>query len=341
MGLITFRCTSCNVGLKVGADKAGRKIKCSKCGTVLTIPAADLDDDPPPAEEAPKLTDDGLDDLSAYKLIQAPSAEDAQAAKPETKSKKDEKKAPPPKRKFKSLPDPDLWEKVKAGLQIMMIGAYIWAGSVLFMGIILILSMTSGPQYADVLDNAMTLTIQTPAGEVKALDMPVFMLDLVAGKDNHGTAKTLYMLAALLGVFQFIVLLAGTGVCLKVPDRFGTQGQLKALLALCAINLFVVLLFKLIPVLGVSNYFLVPYALPEVSLVDANIDRDPLLWIFWSPSPFWEMILEVIFLCAFYGVPVLIGVFLWSIGMSLKEDPIIRQGQGHREYVPRHRLRTA
>jgi hypothetical protein len=39
MSTITFQCYSCQQTLKVGADKAGRKAKCVKCGTVLTIPA--------------------------------------------------------------------------------------------------------------------------------------------------------------------------------------------------------------------------------------------------------------------------------------------------------------
>ena len=38
MEWITFRCTGCQQGLKIGADKAGRTVKCSKCGTVLTVP---------------------------------------------------------------------------------------------------------------------------------------------------------------------------------------------------------------------------------------------------------------------------------------------------------------
>jgi hypothetical protein len=46
MAWITFRCSSCNKGLKVGADKAGRKVKCTGCGTPLTIPS------PSPTEPA-------------------------------------------------------------------------------------------------------------------------------------------------------------------------------------------------------------------------------------------------------------------------------------------------
>ncbi len=38
MSFIQFQCYACGQVLKVGADKAGRKAKCIKCSTVLTIP---------------------------------------------------------------------------------------------------------------------------------------------------------------------------------------------------------------------------------------------------------------------------------------------------------------
>ena len=41
MDFITFRCTACQHGMKVGADKAGRKAKCPKCQTELTIPKSE------------------------------------------------------------------------------------------------------------------------------------------------------------------------------------------------------------------------------------------------------------------------------------------------------------
>ena len=334
MGFIIFRCTSCNLGLKVGADKAGRKIKCSKCGTILTIPAAEPEDDqsPVPAElpaATPPKNDDEEEDVGkAYGLIHQPAPDDEQKDKVEDKPKKNEIKPPPIQRKFKSLPEPELWEKVKGGLQVLMISGYIWAGSVLFLGIILYLCIMSGPEYAELIEDAMPKDIEPVPGVVQLPHMPTFMLNLVVGKANHGTAKTLCTLVALLSILQSIVLLAGCGICLKIPDRFGTQGQLKALLVLSVINLFAVLILKLLPSLGSSQYFLVPYAMPEVSLVDANLDRLRPLWVFWSPSPFWEMILNVLILFAFYAQPVLLGVFIWSIGMALKEDPIIRQGQG-------------
>jgi ribosomal protein S27E len=337
MDFISFRCTSCNQGLKIGADKAGRRIKCTKCGTILTIPSSGLEEAKPAGasraagdamrvapEAPPKKMEEEEDDKMGYGILTPAAPEDKLEDKPE----EDKKKAPPLKRKLKTLPDLDLWEKVKTGLGVMMIGVSIWGGVVLFMGLMVIFGIMNGPEYAEVLEQSMTAKTTTPAGEVAAPDMPNFMLGLVTGMSYQGIGKVFYILAAVLALFQIVIVMAGCGVCLKIPDRYGSQGQLKALLAFGTLNFFIILIFKLLPALGVINYFLGPYALPEVSLVDANIDRDPPIWVFWSGAPFWEMILTVILLCSFYAQPVLIGIFIWSIGMALREGPVIEKGQG-------------
>jgi hypothetical protein len=338
MELISFRCTSCKQGLKIGADKAGRKIKCAKCGTVLTIPNLSPEEakasgasrggasqSRAPEPQAKETVQEEEDDKKGYGILASPAEEEL---KPLDEPKKEEKKGPPLKRKMRTLPDLDLWEKVKAGLQVMTVGVCIWGGVVLCTLIILLLGAINGPEYAEVLEQSMTVKTNTPTGEVITPDMTAFMLGLVTGISYQGIGRTLDILAAVLALFQLIVWIAGYAVCLKVPDRYGSQGQLKALLALGAVNFFVILIFKLLPALGIINYVLVPYAVPEVSMVDANIDRDPTLWVFWSGAPFWEMILNVVLLCLFYAQPVLMGVFVWSIGMALRENPVIEKGQG-------------
>jgi hypothetical protein len=332
MDFISFRCTSCNQGLKIGADKAGRKIKCTKCGTTLTIPGASPASAEPAgaalqaaAEPPPKMMDEEeLDTKKGYGLSTAPAEADQ---KVEDELQEVKQKAPPLKRKLKTLPDLDSWEKVKAGLQVMTIGVILWGGIVVCTALILMLGFINGPEYSEVLEQSITVKTNTPAGEVLAPDMPAFMLGLVTGMSYQGIGKVFYILAAVLALFQFIILMAGFGVCLKVPDRYGSQGQLKALLAFSAVNFIIILVFKLLPALGVINYILVPYALPEVAMVDANIDRDPAIWVAWSGSPFWEMILNVVLLCCFYAEPALIGIFIWSIGMALREEPVVEKGQ--------------
>jgi hypothetical protein len=51
MSTITFTCYACNQVLKVGADKAGKKAKCIKCGTILTIPMETPEAPPEEVEE--------------------------------------------------------------------------------------------------------------------------------------------------------------------------------------------------------------------------------------------------------------------------------------------------
>src|SRR5262249_50508645 len=62
---ITFQCYSCNQVLKVGADKAGKKAKCIKCGTILTIPVASDEEEVKagsPRKSPPPIRDDAGND---------------------------------------------------------------------------------------------------------------------------------------------------------------------------------------------------------------------------------------------------------------------------------------
>jgi ribosomal protein S27E len=328
MAFISFRCTSCNQGLKIGPDKAGRKIKCSKCGTVLVVPHAGTAEQPAPvpsSEPRPKAGEDEQDDIKSYGMLAEPEA--AEPPTEDAKAKKPQDKPPPLKRKLKTLSDLDLWEKVRTGLQVIMVGVYVWAGAVLFTVLLVILGIVNGPEYSEVVASAMTEKVNTPAGEVLAPDMPTFLLTLITGTGFQGIGKTFYILAALLTLLQILIMIAGYAIAVKVPDRSGMPGQIKALLTLGGLNFLLVLIFKLLPALGVMSYVLVPYATPEVAMIDANIGRDPPLWVFWSSAPFWDMTLSVLFMCLFYAQPIFIGVFIWSIGLALREDPVIAHGQ--------------
>jgi ribosomal protein S27E len=328
MAFISFRCTSCNQGLKIGPDKAGRKIKCSKCGTVLVVPQAGIAAQPAAASAPEPPLDPGADeqdDIKSYGMIAEP--EITEPTNEDAKAKKPHEKPPPIKRKLKTLSDLDLWEKVRTGLQVIMVGVYVWAGAVLFTVLVVILGIVNGPEYSEVVESAMTVKVDTPSGEVLAPDMPTFMLTLITGTGFQGIGKTLYILAAVLTLLQIVIMMAGYGMALKVPDRSGMPGQIKALLTIGGLDFLLVLIFKLLPALGILSYVLVPYATPEVAMVDANIGRDPPLWVFWSNAPFWDMILSVLFMCLFYAQPVFIGVFIWSIGVALREDPVIAHGQ--------------
>lgn len=62
MATITFRCSSCQQMLKVSADKAGKKVRCGKCGTILPIPASEADDHVKAAPKSPPpVSEDDID----------------------------------------------------------------------------------------------------------------------------------------------------------------------------------------------------------------------------------------------------------------------------------------
>src|SRR5207302_9183710 len=103
MDFIAFRCSSCNQGLKIGTDKAGRKIKCSKCGTILTVPRAGSQEGKAaapaglaPEEPAKQVEEEEENDKKGYGLFVDPT--EGLEKEPEIKVKKDEVKAPQLKR---------------------------------------------------------------------------------------------------------------------------------------------------------------------------------------------------------------------------------------------------
>jgi len=57
MAFVTFSCASCKQMLKAGADKAGKRVKCGKCGAIMTVPseegAGQIKPPPPVVTPAP------------------------------------------------------------------------------------------------------------------------------------------------------------------------------------------------------------------------------------------------------------------------------------------------
>lgn len=63
--MLTFSCPQCSQKYVVAADKAGRRSKCKKCGTGVTVPYLELDwleegDKTTPSTEPPRLSNPGV-----------------------------------------------------------------------------------------------------------------------------------------------------------------------------------------------------------------------------------------------------------------------------------------
>src|SRR5439155_11258747 len=146
METITFRCTACGHVLKIGADKAGRKAKCTKCGQALTIPAtSELIQEPAlapggpapaakPEEAGPalgpsdapapyKYVDEDDDGQKTYGIKQEePEAAKAAGPKPVVPP-------PPGRRKGKRLAkitNAKQWYRVGLGMQLIAAGILVW-----------------------------------------------------------------------------------------------------------------------------------------------------------------------------------------------------------------------
>src|SRR5262245_9845637 len=116
---ITFTCYACNQVLKVGGDKAGKKAKCVKCGTILTIPVSGGDEadvvtptaggaapPPPPAPRPPRPTPPppARSDFDFDEPRRPPRRDDDDRRRPrddydDRRPRRDEYDEPPPRRR--------------------------------------------------------------------------------------------------------------------------------------------------------------------------------------------------------------------------------------------------
>ncbi len=135
MAVITFACYACNQVLQVGADKAGRKAKCSQCGTILTVPAlaqnvlpvaeaiAPTPAAPPPLHPSPPTAGGVAHGLDEVEVVEEPASR-----------RLDDFEAGPPRRRQSEYYDvrrrpPSKWHKVKLGFLLVFIGMCVLAGA--------------------------------------------------------------------------------------------------------------------------------------------------------------------------------------------------------------------
>ena len=94
---IRLNCNSCNRSISVGSDKAGKKIRCPDCQTVLTIPQPSADGGDNPTRRRRSAPADASDDATG-------------TSNPQSSSRPSRKPARPPQRKRSDTADPDdIW----------------------------------------------------------------------------------------------------------------------------------------------------------------------------------------------------------------------------------------
>jgi hypothetical protein len=350
--VITFRCSVCKQVLKIGADKAGRKAKC-KCGADLTIPAAsepaaatppplpsgkpDDDDEggtyglidvittpTPVAEAKPKKTGDEEEDEEDDEGGEGKSA----LVIPEGAAQK-RAKAP----RARALLEPEKWLKVCLGLKIVSVGLWIWLGAALLREIPMLIGLFNRPEYARVrlrYDDPKTYTQLTGEGPADSIQLtkPEFMMALLTGDGVATAGLWLFRISAIFLMVAHLTLVTGYAFCLAVPPRFGTRGQALTLLILGVVNALFTLFFRLLPAFGTYDWTLIPVAVPEVALLDANLEREVPLSIQLSSLPMLEYLLSFLVMGTYLIEPVLIGSFLSSIALSMRYEPLREWGDG-------------
>lgn len=309
MEMIVFKCTSCNASLKFGKDKAGRKVNCPKCGTDLHLPEnAD--------GKAAAANDE--DDGGAYKVAFVDD-DAAKVQREEAQAKKVAKKATMRiKVRRKNIGDLDVWAKVHAGLLFLMIGAILWGAAYTLQMLVVFLGLIQGPELGR---NAERFLFPD-------MDKPMFFLSLVSGSDFSGMGRVLMIISLVLTFAQAVMWMIGYGMCLPIEDRMGTRGQLIGLFGLGGTNILIHLFFRFLPLVGALGYVLVPYFAPEIIMGEINTERSQPIHVTWCRFAVVEILLTVVIHTLLLLEPIMIGVFIWTMGSMVRDEPLEERGMG-------------
>ncbi len=312
--------------MKFAADKAGRKAKCPKCNTILTVPK--------PAEANGGAAKPAVEEETGYGVVVDKQLEEKRRQLEEAERIRQKevkkKKAPKIQKKFKSLPEAELWEKVHFGLLFLFLGTCVWAFTHLLQGMWVALGTVEHTDYARLVTELIER--QDPViperGQFWNFSQFHFLVALAAGRGFAGFAKICLIVNLILYPIQAILWLVGGILCLPVPRHHGTMGQLIFMMVLGVFNAAFFLFFRLLPTTGIYRYYLIPYFIPEVMYTEYNMERVYPFFMLWSPSPFWEAILAIFLQFVYYLQPIIVCTFIWSCASTLKADRLEQQAAG-------------
>lgn len=338
--LITFKCVKCQHVLKIGADKAGRKSKCPKCGESQTIPTPKataqelLDQEEEAGQGAYGFADEPASTAAKVDLSKPTRREDEKAGG--QKGQKRDKAV-----KHRTLLEPELWQPVKLGLQIVGIGYCVWIlVFVLHLIPFVIASCTTvfpplfgsplSQSHSDYATLALRYTTTMDAVAKKTdqelgpnyLGKSAFAVGVIAGNDMLEVSLWLFRIAEVFMLITIIIMMVGYFIALPVPERFGTKGLLIALLSVGGANLLFRGIFRLLPLTGVMDFTLLMYVTPELAMTDSNIERVTPLHEHWSHAPFWECFFALLLQLLSITEPVLFAAFLRAVALSMKSDKL-------------------
>ena len=340
METITFRCNACQHVLRVSADKAGRKAKCVKCGAPLTIPASNAEQtqeaalapvaakkEGEPAKEpalgladpqpAPKPDTDDDEGGLTYELKDLPQRQEGDV-------RERDKKTPLPKgpgrrqvKKLSRITHARQWVRVSLGLQVVAAGLCVWLAAYLLYRVPLVLGLAAGEEYTAQADERL-LASPVDSGRPADLNYCLYAVALLSGNSMADFMIWVVRLSQVLYLLMYLLLLGGYGLCLAAPNQYGTRLQIGVLFALALANALFGIAFKLLPMLGVYEYTILPIAVPEVELISLNAGRMESIYTFWLRWPILEVYWALLMTIMFCLEPAMIAVFVRSVARGLK-----------------------
>jgi hypothetical protein len=239
MATISFQCYSCHQVLKVGQDKAGKKGKCPKCGTMLTIPiASTVQAEPPPAPKPPPMPKP-----PTMPAVYVPPG--AVAAGPVHAEPVDDDYAAPPRRRRRD--EEEYYEedegyerrgpgftpaaRARVGLLIVFIAFCVIAGAFACDFIVYLIGSIQ-------LIRALTGSVGGPGGP----------------EDLGKAVLFFYRAGAVLAVCGAITAMVGYVFCITGPNKRGSMGFAIATLVIAFISLVLSIIFKVLPAFGESGF---------------------------------------------------------------------------------------
>ncbi len=277
---------------------------------------------PPPAGPGGG-DDDDEDDKGSYILVDAPATPEVK----EEKKAKPQDKAVIRKIKKKKVQFARKWQNARLPLILFVVGIGVGAVTVIIQIVIFIFPLTASVDYNKlVMEELFTPKEQLEIGEHENLKRIPFAIGCVMGNANIGLGKTLYILTAVLHLVQSGVWLAAACILLAAPDRFGSRGQVFAIMGMAGVNLLLVLIFKLLPLVGASEFTSLAYAVPELPMSPANQERITPLQVQWSFHLFGSFFFGLLFNVLLLGEPILFCIYLHHVGLSIQDEWMQNKG---------------
>jgi hypothetical protein len=318
------RCPDCRATFKNNGDARKKKAKVK----------AKAAPPPPPKKPAPAKPQAADADMYGFDQNEEDLAEIRRVREEEEEQKNEEKKKiakPTITIKRKNIGDLDVWAYINSSMMWFLFGTIAWGLAHLLQGIIIILGAVQGPEYAGPVVRFLIAPNQ-PAfelGQGDVLDRASFVMAMLGGSDLIMVTFSLLLVIEVLSWIQTGLWMTGYAIAWRGSELVEySRGQLTTLFTIGGINFLLRFFFFFLPAVGAYSYVLMPLWGTELTMADANMDRSTPLHVFWSFAPFWEEILALVILVCRYLEPALIAYFVWTVGTTLKDEPLEKSAVG-------------